>query len=411
MSYNNYKQTQLSNGLTIVSESVDTVYSVALGFCILAGSNDETSQTNGIAHLIEHMGFKGTKKRSAFEIANEIESIGGKINAFTKRNYTCFYTRLMSEHLGKGVEVISDIIKNSAIDPDELEKEKTVIHEEIKDREDKPRAAIHDYFIEQLFPDHPYGRPIQGTLDSVKNIDREEILDFINNYYRSKNIVVAASGRIEHEKLVQEVRKYFEVESKEQVNKKEKDLTKINNYQEIHRRDIQQAHIILGRRIFPRKDKRRFQLSLINMILSGGLTSRLFQNIREKYGFVYSSYSFFELYKNTGIFGIYVGTDKNRIDETRELLKTELRKIAEGNITKEELNQKKQQYKGSAMLSLESMSGRMRRLAKMAIMDKELLTIDGLLEKISSIKIDDIVNLADYILDETQIIETVIRPN
>lgn len=410
MALNNYKQTTLSNGLRIVSEYVDSVYSVALGVCVLAGSNDETEQTNGLAHLLEHMAFKGTENRSAFQIAHDIESLGGNINAFTAKNYTCYHVRLMSEYLEEGIDVLADVVQNNLFRGEDIEREKMVIKEEIKDSEDSPTSAIHDFFIEQLFPQHPYGRAIQGTQDSVSNITKTQILNFVNDYYNPDNIVIAATGRVRHARLVKKVRKFFSKNSGVKTVHKHYDFEPVQQEKSVYTRDIKQAHVILGTRIFSRQDERRFELALLNVLLSGGLSSRLFQNVREKYGFVYSIYAFARLYKKKGVFGIYAGTDISNLDKTGDLILKELQKIADGDLTEDELQHKKQQYKGTAMLSLESMAARMQRLAKMAIVDNELITIDELLDKINKIDKQGIVELARYILNDHLFIKTIIKP-
>lgn len=410
MALNEYKETVLDNGLKIVSEYVDSVYSISMGVCVLAGSNDETKQTNGLAHLLEHMAFKGTENRTAFQIAKDIESLGGNINAFTSKIYTCYLVRLMSEYLDQGVEVLADVVQNNLLREEDIQKEKTVITEEIKDSEDSPTSAIHDNFIKQLFPNHPYGRPIQGTIESVNSISRTEILKFVDHYYNSDNIVIAAAGRVKHRELVKKVKKYFAEAKGGKTKHTPHDFTPIQEKKKVYSRDIKQAHLMVGTRIFPRKDERRFELSLLNVLLSGGMSSRLFQNIREKYGFVYSIYAFSHLYKKRGVFGIYAGTDISNLDKTINLIREELEKIANGDISSEELARSKQQYKGMAMLSLESMAGRMRRLAKMAIMDDHITTIDELLERINKIKTPGIVDLAKYLVEENQLITTIIEP-
>lgn len=409
MVLNNYKQTRLDNGLRVVSEYVDSVYSISLGVCVLAGSNDETEEINGLAHLLEHMAFKGTSNRSALQIATDIESLGGYVNAFTSKTYTCYYTRLMSEYLEDGVDVLADVVQNNLLREEDIEREKTVVKEEIKDSEDSPSSIIHDYFIEQLFPDHPYGRPIQGTQETVGSISRQQIVEFTDKYYNPDNIVIAAAGRVKHEELVEQVQKYFSQEIGTQTEHSHHHFKPVEKRKKVYKKPIKQSHVLMGTSIFPRKDDRRFELSLLNVLLSGGLSSRLFQNIREKYGFVYTVYSFSELYKKMGVFGIYAGTDISNLDKTCQLMQQELQKIADGELTEEELKLKKQQYKGTAMLSLESMSGRMRRLSKMAILDDNLLTIDQLLERINQIEIKDIVDLARYIADK-EFVKTIIKP-
>ncbi len=410
MSAKVFQETQMQNGIQVVSEYIDSVYSVALGVCIAAGSINETEQTNGIAHMFEHMAFKRTAHRNAFQIAHEIESLGGMVNATTGKNFTCYYTRLMSEHVGKGVEVLADIVQNTKIDPVEFEREKNVVIEEIKNVEDTPSDIIHDYLSEQLFPQHPLGRSIQGTIDSIRNLTIKQVYDFVHQNYTTDRIFIVAAGRIRHTELMDLVTRFFDQRN---ISQQSMEIPSIPNKIvpcKTYNRKIQQAHLVLGRRLFPHSDKRRFHLSLLNVILSGGMTSRLFQNIREKYGFVYTTFSFAEFYLNSGIFGLYGATDQRTLKQTRKLIYEELKKLARQHINSEELKKAKQQFKGAATLGLESMQARMNRLARLKILEKRLMTIDELLEIIDSITARDLIHLADYLYDPQAFAETNIIP-
>jgi len=411
MNKENFQKTILDNGVTVISENIDTVHSVSLGYWLMVGSVNETENYNGMAHMLEHMVFKRTTKRDSFDVANDIESLGGVLNAFTSKSMTCYYVRLMNEYLEAGVDVLSDITVNWQFDKEDFAKEKTVIFEEIKSVEDNPSDIIFDLHHLQLFPDHSLGRPIQGTWDSVNSYTKKDIISFYKNNYTAKNLLVTAAGRVNHAELVKLVEKYtedmpiegdaFEILPIVDVKEKEKEF----------KRDIQQTHILLGRRIFAKNDPRRHAMSLLNIILSAGLSSRFFNNIREKYGFVYSIYSMTEFYLNEGDFSIYVATDKNKIDFTRELIFKEMRDIAENSIGEKELLKAKQQFKGSAMLHLESMQSRMSRIAKMEIFEKELHTIDQLLEIINEISAEDIQKVAIYLYDEQEYVESRIIPS
>ncbi len=410
MNKENFQKTILDNGVTVISENIDTVHSVSLGFWLLVGSLNETESYNGMAHMLEHMVFKRTAKRTSFDIANDIESLGGVLNAFTSKTTTCYYVRLMNEFLEEGVDVLSDITHNWQFDNTDFEKEKTVIMEEIKGVEDNPSDTIFDLNHCQLFPDHPLGRPIQGTLDAVKNFTKKDILNFYENNYTTDNLLVTAAGRVDHNKLVELVKKYTLNMPQKSKATRNPVIPEVKDKQKEYTRDIQQTHLVLGRRIFPKTDSRRHHITLLNIILSAGLSSRFFNNIREKYGFIYSIYCMTEFFLEEGDFNIYVATDINKIDITKQLIFKELQDIAENGVRKKELIKAKQQFKGSAMLHLESMQSRMSRIAKMFIFEKELQTIEELLELINQITVDDIKNLAQYLYDEDQYVETRIVP-
>ncbi|HCK98822.1 MAG TPA: hypothetical protein DHW42_01765 [Candidatus Marinimicrobia bacterium] len=410
MNEEQFQKTVLSNGIRVISEYIDSVYSVALGIWTIAGSQDETRETNGIAHLLEHMAFKGTKTRSAFQIANEIESLGGSINAFTGKNVTCYYARLMSEHLSTGVDVLSDLVLNPKFDKAELEREKGVIIEEIREIEDTPSDIIHDYFTEQLFPDHPIGWSIQGTVENIQSFTTAQLTDFIKNNYTSDRLLVVATGRVHHDELVRLAEKYFSGLKRGSNSRQLPQITKIVDKKKTYQKPISQSHIVIGRRVFPQSDPRRYPLALLNVILSGGMSSRLFHNIRERYGFVYSIYSFSDLFLNNGLFGIYAGVDSSKLDIIRSMLYDELKKIVREPIPDEELKKVKQQFEGGLVISLEGMQSRNNRLAKMEIYENRIMTIKELLNIIDRISVKDITDLASYLIDGDQFIETIIIP-
>jgi len=410
MNEENFQKTQLSNGIRVISENIDSVYSVALGIWAIAGSQDETKETNGIAHLLEHMAFKGTTHRSAFQIAHEIESLGGALNAFTGKNVTCYYARLMGEHLATGVDVLADLIKNPDFKEAELEREKGVIIEEIREIEDTPSDIIFDYFTEQLFPNHPIGRSIQGSIENIRSLTIDHLIDFIRCHYTADRLVVVASGRVNHQELVGLVeQKMGDIPCGNGIPKLDEVSDIVQRSQKITRK-ISQSHLLIGRRVFPQSDDRKYPLALLNVILSGGMSSRLFHNIREQYGFVYAIYSFYDLYLNNGLFGIYAGIDTGQQAVIRDMIYAELNKLSRDGITSEELDKVKQQFEGGLVISLENMQSRMNRLAKMEIFENRLMTIREFLDIIDKIDIDDIHHLASYLAEADHYIETMIVP-
>ncbi len=404
------QRTVLSSGIRVISEYVDSVYSVSLGFWMLAGSQDEETSENGIAHLLEHMVFKGTKKRSAFAIAHEIEALGGNINAFTSRNVTCYHVQLLHENLAKGVDVLADLVMHGRFDRNELEKEKGVIIEEIREIEDTPHDLIHDLFTLQAFPGQAIGRPIQGTVASVSAFQVADLKRFVHQHYTTGRLVVAAAGRVNHDQLVNLVEKYCAEMNAQAISRDSIPGNMAPETRQIHTKTINQTHIVLGRRIFGQNDPRRYKLGLLNMILSGGMTSRLFHNIREKYGYVYEIYSFSDLFLNEGLFGVYAGIDGKRLDSMKEKIYREMKVLAEKPIPTRELKKVKQQSKGGLVLSMESMNARMSNLAKMEIYEKRILTIEELLGIIDKISGDELQELANYLFNFELFIETIIKP-
>ena len=405
-----FYKTTLTNGIRILSEKVDSVHSVALGLWVLAGSNHETLETNGIAHMVEHMMFKGTRRRSAFRIANEIESLGGIINAFTSKNVTCYYLRLMSEHIGKGIDVLSDLMLNPLFKAEELQREKGVITEEIREIEDTPSDIIHDYFTQDIFPDHPLGWSVQGTVESINGLTADQLFGFVKEHYTADRILVAAAGMVEHDQLVDLVQKALGDRHGGNGEAELPQVGPVKKFQNVYPKPITQSHLVIGRRIFPQSDSRRYVLAMLNVILSGGMSSRLFHNIREKYGFVYAIYTFSDLYLTEGVFGVYAGMDPRKLDRVRELVFKELASLAEKTISKSELAKIREQFKGGMVLSLEGTQARMSRLAKMEIFEHNLMTIEQILQIVEAITVADIQDLAQYIYDRDMFVETVVQP-
>jgi predicted Zn-dependent peptidase len=404
------QRTVLPNGIRVLSEYVDSVYSVSLGFWVLAGSQDEEATENGIAHLLEHMVFKGTRKRSAFAIAHEIESLGGNINAFTSRNVTCYHVQLLHENLAKGIDVLSDLVMHGRFDHNEMEKEKGVIIEEIREIEDTPHDLIHDLFSLQIFPDQAIGRPIQGTVESVSAIQVADLKRFVKQHYTTGRLVISAAGRVNHDHLVRLVEKYCAEMEIGSANPEKAPNDVAVARRKVYTKAINQTHVVLGRRIFGQSDPRRYQLGLLNMIMSGGMTSRLFHNIREKYGYVYEVYSFTDLFQDDGLFGIYAGVEKKRLETILEKIYGEMNALFTKPIPARELKKAKQQSKGSLVLSMENMNARMSNLAKMEIYENRIFTIAELLEVIDKITSQELQELARYLFDSNSFIETIIQP-
>lgn len=405
------QKTVLPNGLTVITEHADFVRSAAIGVWVQVGSRDETTENNGIAHFMEHMVFKGTENRSPFEIANTIESLGGNINAFTGKELTCFYARVLDEHIPQTINVLSDIILHPLFLPEDIEREKSVVLEELSDVEDTPSDLIHEFYIAQMFPDHPLGFNILGTRHSIQRFSREMIREFTGRYYLPERMVISVAGHVDHEDILKWVDTAFREFDPEVTNPRnlvppEAPETGIRVYED----GKQQAHLVVGARTFSYSDPRRYALLVLNTLLSGGMSSRLFQNIREQYGFVYSIYSFMDFYTDDGLIGAYVGTERSQLEFMREKLIEELQKLSKEPIAEEEIQKVKSQVKGSLVLSLENMFHRMNRLAKQDIYYRKFQTMDEFLARVESVTAEDVHSLAEELFHSDQLVTSILKP-
>ena len=408
-----YKKTVLSNGLRVVSEELTHVRSVSVGVWIDVGSRDELPKTNGITHFIEHMVFKGTQNRSVRDIAQSIESVGGYMNAFTGKEHTCYYARVLDEHTALAVDVLSDLALNATFPEKDLEKEKGVVIEELRNAEDDPDDIIHDYFDKALFGSHPLGYPVIGTEPNLRSFTRDDLITHIRKHYVPPRMVLAAAGNISHEKLVALAEKHFAaMKSSSRVSVKGR--AKPRDYkpeQKDYKKPIQQAHVCLGTQAWSIKSKQRYPTLVLNTLLGDGMSSRLFQNIREKYGFAYSVYSYATLMSDTGVFCAYIGTDKQHIHASTELILKEFDKLRSKPVSNAELRRTKEQLKGSMMLSLESIPNRMMRLGTSELYFQDVNSIDTILKQISSVHQDDIREIADSLFREERLTKVVIHPD
>lgn len=404
-----YQKTCLSDGLRIVTERIPGVRSVAVGIWVEVGSRHESAHENGMSHFIEHMAFKGTTTRSALEIAQTIERGGGYINAFTSKELTCFYVHVLDEQLDDALDILHDILQNPVYDPKEMEKEKQVILDEIRDHEDMPDDVAHENFVRMLFAPHPLARPILGAPQNVRSFTRNGVLRFVGRHYVPARIVVAAAGNVGHSSFVKRVKDGLRFGRENRVPP-EKRVGRLVPKTERHARPIQQAHMVMGTRGLPYKHRDRFTLSAMNTVLGGGMSSRLFQNIREKHGIAYSVYSFAEMFGDTGICGVYLATDKERVDRAREMVLAEFRTLRETPLTASEMNGVKKQLKGNVMLSLESVSNRMLRLGRMEIYLRRYYSLADVSRQIEAVTAKRIQSLADELLTEKNLVTTIVEP-
>lgn len=405
----NYRKTILDNGIRVVTERIPHVRSVSIGIWIQAGTCDEAPEYNGVAHFVEHMVFKGTETRSSLEIADAIESLGGSINAFTSKELTCFYAQVLDENIEVALEILSDLVLHPRLDENDIEREKGVVLEEIMELEDTPSELVHEIFIQDLFKPHPLSFSILGTKETVQRLGREDILRFMSENYSANRVVVAAAGNLDHNHVVRLAEKFLgRLSSASSRNLPE--LPPERPATNVVKNRFQQAHICIGRRAFHYTHPRRYPLLLLNTILGYGMSSRLFQNIREKHGLAYSIYSFADFLKDTGIFGVYLGTDPENIDLSVELVKKELKDLKENHLDNGELEKRKNQLKGNLILGLESTSGRMNRLAKMEIYRGDFLSIEIIIQSINAVTEEDIHSVAEELFDDHQLYLTILKP-
>jgi predicted Zn-dependent peptidase len=400
------RRTEFGSGLRVVTERMPGVRSVALGFWVLAGSRDEPPPISGSSHFLEHLLFKGTRTRSARDIAEAFDAVGGDVNAFTAKEYTCFYARVRDRDLPLAVEQLSDMLQHSVLREPDFESERRVILEEINVHEDTPDDLIHDLFVESLWPDHPLGRPVLGTRRSIKAATRDQVRRFYRRHYVPGNLVVGAAGNLQHEQLVALLSDHMATGPARSDEPAAWNLRRIGRAPApsgravVKRRDTEQAHICVGTSGLSRGDPDRFAFGVVNNAIGGGMSSRLFQEVREKRGLAYSVYSYHSMYAEAGLFCAYAGTTPGRAKQVLAIVRGELEEVAERGLEPEELERAKGHMKGSLVLSLEDPSGRMSRLGKSEISHGETLSVNQLLARISAVRSEDATRAAERVLSQ-----------
>ncbi|RMD83692.1 MAG: insulinase family protein [Candidatus Dadabacteria bacterium] len=393
MNHGQVRSSRLENGLRVVTEPVRDVASVALGLWIENGSRHETRELNGISHFLEHLLFKGTTKRSPMQIAEEIESAGGSINGFTGKEYTCFHARIPSRELVTAFDVLADILLDSLLREDDIETEREVIVQEIFDCEDSPEDFVHDYFLESYWPGHPLGWTVVGTVESVSRIRRQDLVAYLQERYRPDRIVVAAAGEVAHEEVVALARKYF-ASMRGTYDPGPADRPDFNPGVFVRRRDLEQVHIVMGLPGVSAVDPRREVAEVLVTALGGGMSSRLFQRIREERGLAYTVYAFQNPFRDIGYTGIYAATSREHARDVVAIALGELKRIARDGLTSSELERTKRQLIGSIPLSLESTEARMARIARNQIYHGREIPLAETMAQIEKVGPADIVELA-----------------
>jgi len=404
-----FNKTDLDNRLRFVTERMPHVKSVSVGIWVNVGSRDERQDESGISHLIEHMIFKGTVRRTARQIAKEIDQVGGMSNAFTSKEFTCFHAKVMSDHFPLVTDLLTDIFINSLFDPGDLERERQVILQEISMIEDTPDELVHVLFCRDLWPEAPLGRPVMGTMETVSAFGRDEIRGYLDRNYLPPKIVIAAAGDIEHQAFVDLMGPAFESLSQAESDNKD-GVPQVNTGVNVIGRSLEQVHICLGTRFPSALDERRYAAALLNIILGGNMSSRLFQEIRENRGLAYSVYSFISAYMDTGLLGVYAGVEPNKTIETTRLILVELAKLRDGVLTETELKAAQEHLKGGIVLGAESTDNRMIRLAKNEITFQRYIDFDEVLDAVSKVTVDQVVDLARGFLGTEDLNLTILGP-
>ena len=405
-----YEKTRLTNGVRVITETIPSVRSIAVGIWVHTGSRDEEPSAAGISHLIEHMVFKGTTRRRTHQIARRLESVGGYLNAFTAKEHTCYYARALDAHLGRTIDTVCDLVQEPLFPPKELLKEKAVILEEMKMYEDSPEDVIFENFESIVYPDHAFGRPVIGFQDTVSALSREDLLGYMDYRYTPNRMVLAVAGNVKHKAAVRLAEKSLQALRRIPKNGQRNAVGGYQPGEIVHSRPIQQAHLIVGRRGIDVHSPRRTPMAVLNTILGGGMSSRLNQNIREKYGYCYTIYSFVNMYSDTGDTGVYIGTDASRTDHGRKLIMRELDKLVQNPVSARTLSQAKNQVKGQVMLGLESMSNRMMRIAQQELLFGRYITLDEALEKLDRVTVEDIQATAQFLYDPDKYSSVILLP-
>jgi predicted Zn-dependent peptidase len=403
-----FKKEHLSNGIPVVMEQLKNMRSVSLGIWVKVGSRHEEPYKNGISHFLEHMFFKGTVKRTAKDIAVEIDSLGGELNAFTSKESTTFYVKILDEYLEKGIDLVSDIFLHSTFPEEDIEKEKRIIKEEIKLVEDTPDDYIHDLFNQTIWGHNGLGQAVLGRRETVKSFTREDIISHIRKYYGTKDVVISCAGNFEHESLVSILNK--SLGNLRRGSEPEKGAPPyFENKVEVFHKELSEAHLCIGVEGIPQTSEDRYSLYVLNTIFGAGVSSRLFQEIREKRGLAYSIYSFVSSYYDTGIWGVYAGVSRKKVGEVADLILKEMRDL-KSTLTEVELQRAKNHLKGNIVLGLESTSSRMTNIARQEIYHGRYYSPKEIMKEVDSITLSYIQALAEKLIKQGKFSLTVYGP-
>ena len=400
------RRTTLPGGLRIITEQVPGVRSVSFGVWVGVGSRDEVADEMGSAHYLEHLLFKGTSRRSALEISAAIEAVGGDLNAFTSKEYTCYYARVLDVDTALAIDVVCDVVIDALIRPEDVEAERGVILEEIAMHDDEPSDIVHDDFAAVMFGDAPLGRPILGTAETIEGIERDAIDSFYRSRYRPQHMVVAAAGSLEHDRVVELVQRAFagvlDPATEAAPARAKAEPGPLGHGVRVTTRPTEQANLVLGVPGLTRSDERKYALSVLTTAFGGGMSSRLFQEVREKRGLAYSVYAYSQGFSDNGLFGLYVGCLPTKVDTVLDVCREQLDLLAKGGLSDEEIARGKGQVRGATVLGQEDTGARMTRIAKSELHDEPLLSIDELLGKVDAVTRGEIHDIARGLLSAQQ---------
>lgn len=389
--------TRLPSGLIVVTERMERVETVSFGAYVSTGTRDETAEENGVSHFLEHMAFKGTERRSALQIAEEIENVGGHINAYTAREQTAYYVKLLKENLDLGIDIIGDILTHSTFDPTEIERERGVILQEIGQANDTPDDVVFDHFQATAYPNQPMGRPTLGTEDLIRTMSRETLMRYMSAHYTTSNMVVAAAGNLHHEDVVRQVERHFADLGTTPLIPGTPSIYGGGEFRQ--EKDLDQAHVVLGFPSVGYNDPDYYAALMLSLLLGGGMSSRLFQEIREKRGLVYSVYSFNAPFLDGGVFGIYAGTGEKECAELVPVTLEELKKVQK-SVSKDELARACAQLKASLLMSLESTGSRCEQIARQLQLFGRLIPVAETVARVEAVTMDDICRVATRIFTQ-----------
>jgi predicted Zn-dependent peptidase len=404
----NVRRTVLSNGLTILSEEMQHIRSVSIGIWVKSGSRHEEAEANGITHFIEHMVFKGTRSRTAEDIARQIDSIGGNMDAFTSKECICFNVKVLDEHVPIAMEVLSDLVLNPIFDGDEIVRERGVILEEIKMDEDSPDYLVHEIFTQNFWKDHPLGKPILGTKETVRRFDQALVRDYWSHRFSPGNLMICAAGRVNHDHFAQLVTQRFDQLQPMKNGLHEAPPTVRPRIIMRNKKSLEQVQICLGVPSFPITHERRYTSYILNTLLGGGMSSRLFQNVRERQGLSYAIYSELNPYRDTGCLSVYAGSSRENASKVVQSIVKEFHSFKEHEVPAEELRRAKDQLKGSLLLSLESSTARMSNLARQEMYFGQFIDFDEIIRSIESVTAQDLIDLANEFFRTETIAVTVL---
>lgn len=404
-----YRKELLSNGIRVITEEIPHVRSVSLGVWFAVGSRQEREEQSGISHFIEHMLFKGTATRTAKDIAEAMDAVGGQLNAFTSREYTCYYAKVLDTHFALAAEILADMVMNSSFSPEDIEKEKNVVLEEIKMYEDTPDELVHDLFTQAVWSGHPLGNTILGRQDSIEQLGRAAVRDYFAQHYTPDKCIIAVAGNVTHSEVMEVLARCFSgFAGKSEPNREEKPVFKQEST--VRRKPTEQVHICIGTKGVGQIDKAVYPLYIINNIIGGSASSRLFQSIREEKGLAYSIYSYQSSYRDAGLFTIYAGMSPDCTAEVFRLTLKVLRQLQFRGISETELAKTKEQLKGSLLLGLESTGSRMTRMAKSEIYYGRIISPDELIAKLGAVTLSDVGKLAETVLDPKRMALAAVGP-